>query len=282
MLRRTLNFTRLLPAAHCSPTPRATAAAILARPAARPLCEKAGDLSISERNRRRAQEYLQKDVPATLRSPDLEDEASVHASARREQRPPPAAAQSRPRGGEADADGGPHPSAPRTRAILDAHARVRKHVPHLRGGGRPSAADIRTLLEGAHGAQRVVTLDVRAAAGFADWLVVASALSARHAVAVADGLRSDMRSQGVGADGGGGGGGGGAGRPVELSGRNAGEWVVVDVGDVVVHVMTDEVRAHYRLEELWGGDLSGLQDGGDGAEEAVGVRASLTHKTTKG
>lgn len=100
MLPRTLKFHNPLPTAHSSHATRTTAAAILAQPAVRPVCEKSGDLSILDRNRQRALQHLQKDAPSALLSPDLDDDTRIHVSALRERSPPPAAARVLPQQGE--------------------------------------------------------------------------------------------------------------------------------------------------------------------------------------
>lgn len=87
-------------------------------------------------------------------------------------------------------------------------------------------------------------------------LVVCTALSARHARAIADEVSVSLRACS-------------ASRPV-VRDRRA-EWVVVDAGDEVVHVLTEEMRAQYALEELWGeGAGAGAFPYGGGEEEEVG------------
>ena len=91
-------------------------------------------------------------------------------------------------------------------------------------------------------AENIVQLDVRPQASFTDYMIFASGNSTRHVRAIAD---SVVESAGE------------SGRPaLGVEGEDVGEWILVDLGDVVVHVMLPEVRAYYELEKLWGEELS--------------------------
>ena len=74
-------------------------------------------------------------------------------------------------------------------------------------------------------------------AGFADYLIIATGTSTRHVMALADNLAKDLkRSE----------------RLVQVEGKNSdGKWVVVDTGDVIVHLFTEETREYYALEHMW-------------------------------
>ena len=82
-----------------------------------------------------------------------------------------------------------------------------------------------------------VVLDVRELSSVMDWLIVASGTSSRHVKSLADNVIMKARQQGV--------------RPLGVEGERAGEWVLVDFGDVVVHVMQPAARSFYDLERLW-------------------------------
>jgi len=86
-------------------------------------------------------------------------------------------------------------------------------------------------------AKDIITLDVRDIAGFTDYMVIASGTSNRHVKSLADRAREKAREAGVTAIG--------------MEGEQLGEWVLVDFGDVVVHVMLPEARQFYDLERLW-------------------------------
>lgn len=84
----------------------------------------------------------------------------------------------------------------------------------------------------------VVSLDVKDRTSVTDYMVVATGTSKRHVCAVADQLVEDAGACSSYKPG--------------VEGREVGEWVLVDLGDVVVHVMRDKTRRFYKLESLWG------------------------------
>lgn len=86
--------------------------------------------------------------------------------------------------------------------------------------------------------QDTKTLDVRAVTDFTDYMIIVSGTSSRHVQTVVDKVRVHMRERGV--------------RPVGSEGEATGDWVLIDFGDVVVHVMRPQVRDFYNLEKLWG------------------------------
>lgn len=82
-----------------------------------------------------------------------------------------------------------------------------------------------------------VTLDVSGLTDVMDFLVIASGTSNRHVKSLADNVCMQAKKNGV--------------RPLGVEGESAGDWVLVDFGDVVVHVMLPAVRDFYDLERLW-------------------------------
>ena len=86
-------------------------------------------------------------------------------------------------------------------------------------------------------AQDVAVLDVRKVADFTDTMVIVSGPSTRHVQSVADKVLDKMRSHGI--------------RAIGVEGEKVGEWVLIDFGDVVVHVMRPQTRNFYSLEKLW-------------------------------
>ncbi len=86
-------------------------------------------------------------------------------------------------------------------------------------------------------ARDIVILDVRGQCSVTDYMVVASGSSNRHVKAVANNVVVDSKNAGVDV--------------VGVEGLEGGEWALVDLGDVVVHVMQPQVRALYDLESLW-------------------------------
>lgn len=86
-------------------------------------------------------------------------------------------------------------------------------------------------------AVNIKTLDVRGVADFTDTLVIASGNSDRHVRAIAEEVVRKAKAVGV--------------RPFGMEGTRDGEWALVDLNDVVVHVMLPRVREFYGLERLW-------------------------------
>ena len=81
------------------------------------------------------------------------------------------------------------------------------------------------------------SLDVRRISDVTDWMLLASGTSSRHVRALVDNVLGELKSRGIAALG--------------VEGRESSEWVLVDFGDVVVHVMQKETREYYDLERLW-------------------------------
>ena len=86
-------------------------------------------------------------------------------------------------------------------------------------------------------ARDITVLDVRKLTAIVDTLVIASAESARQVKALAHHVRDKLKEAGA--------------VIVGVEGEESGEWVLVDAGDIVVHVMQPAVRTYYNLEELW-------------------------------
>jgi ribosome-associated protein len=86
-------------------------------------------------------------------------------------------------------------------------------------------------------AVNVKVMDVRGLTDIADVMVVASGNSDRHVRSIADRVIEKARESGC--------------RPLGVEGSREGEWVLVDLQDVIVHVMLPRVREFYRLESLW-------------------------------
>ena len=112
-------------------------------------------------------------------------------------------------------------------AVRRRHESGRCHQPaHARDrcAGRLKAKDIREI-------------DVRGKTSIADLLVIASGTSARHVKSIADEVVKFAKKAGV--------------MPLGVEGEQEAEWVLVDLGDVIVHVMLPRIREFYGLERLW-------------------------------
>jgi ribosome-associated protein len=86
-------------------------------------------------------------------------------------------------------------------------------------------------------ARDITVLDVRKISDFTDYMVIATGTSNRHVQSTADKVVDALRARGV--------------RAVGVEGGKTGDWVLIDFGDVVAHVMREEIRDFYNLEKLW-------------------------------
>jgi len=130
-----------------------------------------------------------------------------------------------PRTGKAVAQAGPSraPAAkPKAAKALDAGGRLRKIV-------IDALDDLK--------AKDVTEIDVREKSGVTDLLVIASGTSSRHVKSIADEVVKKAKHAGN--------------PPIGVEGQREGEWVLVDLGDVIVHVMLPRTREFYGLERLW-------------------------------
>ncbi|MQR00160.1 ribosome silencing factor [Glaciimonas soli] len=87
-------------------------------------------------------------------------------------------------------------------------------------------------------AQEIRVFDTSHLTGMFDRIVVASGTSNRQTKALASSVRDKVKASG--------------GNILSMEGEGTGEWVLVDLGDMVVHIMQPAIRAYYRLEEIWG------------------------------
>jgi len=86
-------------------------------------------------------------------------------------------------------------------------------------------------------AHDIVAIDVRKLTSIFDWVVVASADSARQTKALSRHVRDRLKESGA--------------HIIGTEGEESGDWILVDAGDIVAHVMQPAVRDYYNLEELW-------------------------------
>lgn len=93
-------------------------------------------------------------------------------------------------------------------------------------------------------AQELVVIDLADKTSLADFMVIASGSSGRQVGAMAQHLQEKLKNAGCGR--------------VATEGLPQGDWVLLDAGDVIVHLFRPEVRAFYNLEQMWG---AGMPDG---------------------
>jgi ribosome silencing factor RsfS/YbeB/iojap len=90
-------------------------------------------------------------------------------------------------------------------------------------------------------AENVVTLDLEGKASFCDRMVIATGLADRQIAAMAEHLSEKLYQAGL--------------KRVQVEGAGGADWVLIDAGDIVVHLFKPEARAMYGLERMWGAEL---------------------------
>ena len=108
------------------------------------------------------------------------------------------------------------------------------------GAGKPESSTLHSLILKSledDGATDVVTINLKGKSSEADVMVVASGRSTRHVAAIADKLFDRVKHEG--------------GVQPKSEGLETADWVLIDAGDVIVHVFRPEVREFYQLEKMW-------------------------------
>ncbi len=116
---------------------------------------------------------------------------------------------------------------------------VREHA-----GSEPLLKDIVHWLDEAK-AEKIVSIDLKGKSSIGDFMVIATGRSDRHVGAVAEQLRKLLKARGIGT--------------VRVEGLETCDWVLIDAGDILVHVFRAEVRDFYNLEKMWSAARPGEQ-----------------------
>ena len=90
-------------------------------------------------------------------------------------------------------------------------------------------------------AENIVSIDLRGKSNIADYMVIASGRSSRQLAAMAQHLDEKLHKLGI--------------KDVAVEGKTQGDWVLLDGGDIVVHLFRPEVREFYNLEKMWGAEM---------------------------
>ena len=111
--------------------------------------------------------------------------------------------------------------------------------PELVSEGSSSKHLLETILHWLHeaNAEAVVAIDLNGKSSIGDFMVIASGRSDRHVGAIGEQIQRKLKEQGLGR--------------ARIEGLEACDWVLIDTGDIIVHVFRPEVREFYNLERMW-------------------------------
>ena len=105
----------------------------------------------------------------------------------------------------------------------------------------PAPADLLNLVETSlddDKAEGIVVIDLAGKTSLTDYMVIASGPSQRHVGAMAENLRRKIKQGGI--------------KTVSVEGQRQCDWVLIDAGDVIIHLFRPEVREFYNIEKMWG------------------------------
>ncbi len=147
----------------------------------------------------------------------------------------------------------PRKSAPKAvnairRGSIGNDAREVTTIPRTTSKPRPDAVAPQTLLaliekvleDGK--AEDLTVIDLQGKSSFADYMVIATGRSQRQVASLAERLLAALKEGGYGR--------------ASVEGLSHGDWVLIDAGDVIIHLFRPEVRNYYNLEKMWGATLS--------------------------
>jgi ribosome-associated protein len=86
-------------------------------------------------------------------------------------------------------------------------------------------------------AENVIPINITGKSALGDYMVVVSGRSNRHVTAIAEHLIDDLKAGGMG--------------HVRVEGLETGDWILIDAGDIIVHVFRPEIREFYNIEKMW-------------------------------
>lgn len=86
-------------------------------------------------------------------------------------------------------------------------------------------------------AENIISIDLQGKSSLGDYMVIASGRSHRHVAAAADHLITALKEAGLGAP--------------RVEGMSGADWVLIDTGDIIIHVFRPEVREFYNIEKMW-------------------------------
>jgi ribosome silencing factor RsfS/YbeB/iojap len=140
------------------------------------------------------------------------------------------------------------PGTPRKKAAAAGPAKEGKKRPHAPADELEKYLGIITESIDDDKGEDIVVIDLTGRASFADRMVIATGVADRQIAAMAQHIERKLKEVGL--------------KRILVEGANGSDWVLIDVGDIVIHLFKAEARALYGLEQMWGTDF----DGADGGE----------------
>ncbi|KAA5609558.1 ribosome silencing factor [Rhodovastum atsumiense] len=134
------------------------------------------------------------------------------------------------------------PGTPRKKAVAAGPGRGARRPPAAEASSRLD--QLQTVIVGSledDKAENIVTIDLAGRAAFADRMVIATGLADRQIAAMATHLEEKLSEAGL--------------RRVQVEGGAGADWVLIDAGDIVIHLFRPEARSTYALEKMWGREL---------------------------
>lgn len=95
-------------------------------------------------------------------------------------------------------------------------------------------------------AEEITSIDLAGKTGIADYMVIASGRSQRQVAALTDYVVKDLKTRGL--------------KGIVVQGLEQADWVLIDAGDVIVHIFRPEVRSFYNLDKMWATDVEDVAD----------------------
>ncbi|MBL0374919.1 ribosome silencing factor [Rhizobium sp. KVB221] len=106
-------------------------------------------------------------------------------------------------------------------------------------GNDTAASALKLVLESLEDskAENITSINITGKSALGDFMVVVSGRSNRHVAAIADHLLDDIKAGGMGS--------------ARVEGLETGDWVLIDAGDIIVHIFRPEIREFYNIEKMW-------------------------------
>lgn len=131
-------------------------------------------------------------------------------------------------------------AAPKPAAVKSAPAAKKPAAPAKKGTGHKMFDLVMEAL-GKEKGENLISINLAGKSAIADYMVIVSGTSSRHVGAMAEKLKQALGKEGF---------------RCRIEGKGTGDWVILDAGDVIVHLFRPEVRSFYNLEKLWMSDFS--------------------------